>query len=165
MTAPRDAAARWRRAARALAPARALLAAAEISHPAAPAPVRIVNDTRPHTIEGRAFAALRFGARIADDTDGGPPRAELWMDNVGRPLTQWLDAARGAAGARARILQVSADPADPRAASVVEWEQTLALYDTRIDRARVTARLGYPSLRGRAAVVARHDPARSPGLF
>ncbi len=164
-TAPRGAAARWRRAARALAPARALVAAVEISHPLAPAPARAVNDTRAHILDGVAFPALRFGVRIADDREGQPPRAELWIDNVGRPLTQWIEAARGAAGARARILQASADPADPDAPSIVEWERTLELRDVRIDRARVTARLGAPSLRGRAAVIARHDPARSPGLF
>ena len=165
MTAPRDAAERWRRAARALAPARALVAAVEISHPLAPSPIRAVNDTRGHTVEGHSYAALRFGLRIADDRDGQTPRAEIWIDNVGRVLTQWIEAARGGAGATVRVLQLSADPASPALASIIEWEQSLELIEVRVDRTQARGRLGFPSLRGRQAVIARHDPDRSPGLF
>ena len=164
MTSRREAVARWRRAARALAPERALLHAVEITHPDAPAPARAVNDARGWTIEGNAYPALRFGLRIADDVEGRPPRAELWMDNVGAALTQWIERARGAAGARARMIQVSAVPGDDDSLEV-EWDQTLEVREVRVDRARVTARLGVPSLRGRRAVLARHDPDASPGLF
>lgn len=160
---PADAGARFRRAARALAPDRALVAAVELTHPAAPAPARAVADTAPREIEGATWPALRFGLRLADDSDDRPPRAEVWLDNVGRVLTDWIEASRGAAGAKARILQLSVDPAT--GAAEVEWEQTLAIQEVRVDRSRVVATLGVPSLRGRVSVIARHDPRRSPGLF
>ena len=163
MTSPVEAGARFRRAARALAPDRALIVAVELTHPAAPGPARAVADTAPRVIEGNSWPALRFGLRLADDADDRPPRAELQLDNVGRVLTDWIEASRGAAGAKARILQLSVDPATD--AAEVEWEQTLAIQEVRVDRSRVTAVLGVPSLRGRVSVVARHDPRRSPGLF
>ena len=155
--------ARFRRAARALAPDRALIAAVELTHPAAPGPARAVNDTAPRVIEGSLWPALRFGARLADDSGDRPPRAELWLDNVGAVLTGWIEASRGAAGASARVIQLSIDPATD--AVDIEWEQTLEVQQVTVDRSRVTAALGVPNLRGRASVVARHDPARSPGLF
>ena len=157
--------ARWRRAARALAPARALVWGLEITHPDVADPVRVVSDTRDHTAGGETWVSLRFGARLAADAPNAPPRAELWVDNVGAVVTDWVTAAGGGAGARARVVQLSADPADPAAASEIEWEQTLRVESMTIDRARVTARLGPPSARGRQAVTARHDPRRSPGLF
>ncbi len=162
---PATAAERWRRAARALAPARALVWGLEITHADVAAPVRIVSDTRDHTAGGVTWTRLRFGARLAADSADAPPRAELWVDNVGAVVTDWVTAAGGGAGARARVVQLSADPADPAAASEIEWEQTLRVESMTIDRARVTARLGPPSARGRQAVTARHDPRRSPGLF
>ena len=164
MTAPREASERWRRAARALAPTRVLLIALEITHPDAPGPIRVVNDVADREIEGKTYVALRFGARLASDTEGQPPRAELVLDNVGRVVTQWIEVARGGAGAVVRLIQVSVDPDDPASAEV-EWEQTLHVQSMQVDRAQVSARIGVPSLRGREAVIARHDPSRSPGLF
>ena len=162
--APADAGVRWLRAARALSPERALVMAIEITHPDAPYPVRAVNDTRRYLIEGNEYPPVRFGARLADDTEGQPPSAEIWIDNVGHVLTQWIDVTRGGVGAQIRLLEVSVDPADPGGGEV-EWEQRLEVRGVRAGRSRVTARIGVPSLRGRAAVIARHDPARSPGLF
>ena len=108
--------------------------------------------------------ALRFGLRLAADRDGRPPRAEMWIDNIGHTLTRWIERAQGGAGAAVRLLQFSIDAGDPSDAEV-EWTVSLAVHSMRVDRARVTAVLGPPSLRGHAAVVARHDPAHSPGLF
>ncbi len=162
--APAKAGARWRRAARALSPARALISAVEITHPDAAQPVRAVNDTQDHVIDGKVHAALRFDLRLADDVDGRPPRAELAIDNVGRAVTRWVEAARGGSGAAVRLMQISVDPAAPEGAEV-EWQVTLAVHAMRVNRSRVVAVLGPPSLRGRAAVISRYDPAHAPGLF
>ena len=142
------------------APERRLLTALEIRHPAVAAPVRVVNDTVERTIEGNRYVALRFDARLADDVEGQAPQAELAIDNVGHDLTQWVEAAGGGAGATVRVLQVL-DIDDPP----VEWELTMDLAGVQVDAERVTARLGFDPLLGRAAVTLRHDPQTSPGLF
>ena len=151
---------RYRRALREAAPADRLLTALEISHPAIAQPVRVINDTIGRAIEGNDYVALRFDARLADDIAGQAPQAELAIDNVGRALTQWIEATGGGAGASVRVMQVL-DIDDPP----VEWEVTLDVAGMAVDQERVTARLGFDPLLGRAAVTLRHDPQTSPGLF
>ena len=151
---------RFARALRESAPERRLLTALEIAHPAIADPVRVVNDTIERTIEGNRYVALRFDARLADDVDGQAPQAELAIDNVGRALTQWVEATGGGVGATVRVMQVL-DIDDPP----VEWEVTLDVAGMAVDQERVTARLGFDPLLGRSAVTLRHDPQTSPGLF
>ena len=154
------AAARYARSLRESAPERALLTALEIGHPAVAEPVRVINDTVGRRIEGHDYVALRFDARLADDVDGQVPQAELAVDNVGRALTQWIEATGGGIGATVRVMLVL-DIDDPP----VEWEVTLDVAGMAVDQERVTARLGFDPLLGRAAVALRHDPQTSPGLF
>ena len=142
------------------APADALLTALEIEHPAAAEPVRVINDTVGRRIEGHDYVALRFDARLSDDVGGQAPQAELAVDNVGRALTQWIEATGGGIGATVRVMLVL-DIEDPP----VEWEVTLDVAGMAVDQERVTARLGFDPLLGRAAVALRHDPQTSPGLF
>ena len=142
------------------APADRLLIALEIVHPAVAQPVRVVNDTEGRTIEGNAYVALRFDARLADDIAGQAPQAELAIDNVGRALTQWIEATGGGVGATVRVMLVLSLPDPP-----VEWEVTLDVAQMTVDQERVTARLGFDPLLGRNAVTLRHDPQTSPGLF
>jgi len=142
------------------APERGLLIALEIRHPAVAEPVRVINDTVERVIEGELFVPLRFDARLADDVDGQAPQAELAIDNVGRALTQWVEAAGGGTGAAVRFMQII-DIDDPP----VEWELTMDVAGMEIDSERITARLGFDPLLGRAAVTLRHDPQTSPGLF
>ncbi len=142
------------------APEHRLLTALEIRHPAVAAPVRVINDSEERRIEGSRYIALRFDARLADDVEGQAPQAELAIDNVGRDLTQWIEAAGGGTGATVRVMQVLDIP-DPE----VEWELTMDVAGMQLDAERVTARLGFDPLLGRAAVTLRHDPQTSPGLF
>ncbi len=148
---------RYDRALRASSPLDRVLTALEIRHPAIVEPVRVVNDADDHTIEGERYVGLRFGARFADDVEGREPRAELVIDNVGRELTQWIEAAQGGVGATVRVMQV--------VDGIPEWEMTMDVAHIRLDQERVTARLGFDPLLGRAAVTLRHDPQTSPGLF
>ncbi len=149
----------WSRALRASAPDAAVLTALEVSHPDLAAPVRVVNDSRDHTLGGEAYTALRFEARLTDDTEGRAPRAELSIDNVGRDLMQWIEAAGGGVGATVRAMQFLAGESAP------DWEMTLDVASVRADQERVTVQLGFDPLLGRSAVALRHDPQTSPGLF
>ena len=159
MTAPRDADARWRRAVASLAPDVLLVEAAEITHPDVPDPIRIVNDVAEQVIEGHRYAPLRWRSRLVSDVEGEVPRAEIELDNVGTPLTEWVHAAEGGAGARLRVMGVSLGTPPE-----VEWELALRVHSVTLDPDRVRARLGYLRVRDLPAVVARHDSTRSPGI-
>ena len=160
MPAPRDADARWRRAAASLSPDLVLVAAMEITHPSIDDPIRAVNDGEQRTIEGEIYAPLRFGARLVSDVEGEVPRAEITMDNVGYELTRWLHATDGGSGARVRFMEVSIG-----AAVQVEWELSLRTHSMHAGERIVRAVIGFPRLHDLPAVVVRHDQARSPGLF
>ena len=145
--------------------------ALEIHHPALPEPVRVVNaaadpEVLPKSIviEGETYAALRFEGRLAGDTAGEQPRAELSLDNVGRELMAWVEAAEGGVGATARVLILlmrDADGTDVR----IERELLYDVLQVRADQEKLVVGLGFDPLLDRAAVTLRHDPQTSPGLF
>ena len=151
---------RYARAIRAAAPEDVLLIALEISHPKISDPVRVVNNPVNQIIEGNTYVGLRFSARLADDIEGRAPEAELVIDNVGRDMMQWIEAADGGAGATVRIMQVLAGPP-----TAPESEMTLDVARVRADQERIVVGLGFDPLLGRGAVQLRHDPQTSPGLF
>ena len=150
---------RFERALRATSPADRLLVALEIRHPAVSQPVRVVNDTCDQSLEGHRFVALRFDMRLADDVEGRTPQAQVTIDNVGRELTGWLEAADGGVGATVRVMIFTDGAGEP------EWEVTMDVAQVRLDQEQIIARLGYDPLLGRRAVTFRHDPETSPGLF
>ena len=160
MAGPRDAAARWRRAAASLSPDLALIAALEIRHPDVPEPVRVVNDLVERVIEGARYTPLRWEPRLVSDVEGEAPHAEIEMDNVGAPLTGWVHASRGGSGATVRVLDVSVGD-EVR----VEWELTLRVHSVTIEQQRVRARLGYVRLSDRPVASQRLDESHAPGLF
>lgn len=148
-------------ASRAGTPDALVVTAVEITHPDVTAPIRVVNDTKNHTIASNNFVAARFRARLADDADGQAPRAELVIDNVGEELTEWVESSDGGNGAVVKLMQV----VDNRWGSVVEWSVELDVVGMRVTTQSVTARLGFDPMLHRPAVQIRHDPAHSPGLF
>lgn len=168
MTAPRGASAAWRKAARALAGDALLVAGVEITHPALPAPFRAVRDVRPWTIDGAQWPPVAFDPALASDQDGRPPTGQIAVDNVGHVATEWVERANAAGLDRAalRIVGIRIDASDPPAA-VIEWEQRYGVRSIAIPAPgqRIVAQIGVQMQGGRPAVVARHDPARSPGLF
>lgn len=149
---------RYRVQQRALSP-ETLLTGLEITHPSSPTPIRVVNDAVNRVIGGDTYVALRFEARLVDDQEGRPPRAEISMDNVGAPMTKWIELTQGGAGAAVRAFQIFPGAAAP------EWEVTVDVASVRATQTAVTATLGYEPLLGRRAVVWRHDAQTTPGLF
>ena len=150
------------RAAAELAPEDVLLDALEIRHPAIAAPVRVVNDTTNLELEGETWQAVAFEPRAVSDVEGRVPSAELRVDNVGRPLMEWIEAARGGGGATVRMMRVLVRGGG---APAVEWEVTTDVLSIRADQRHVIVRLGYDLLLQRPAVSMRFDPATAPGLF
>lgn len=130
--------------------------------------VRVVQDTVDHKIAldggaAQTFQALRFTGEIPQDAEGEVPAARLRIDNVGRPLTDWIERTYGGRGATARLLVVQR----PSGAGNSE-----VLYDVKLRTGRiaigsedVTCALTNTAIYGRPAVKVRHDVATSPGLY
>ena len=151
-------------ASRAGTPETPVLTALEIAHPDVAAPIRVINDTHAHRIDGNQFVAARFSARLADDADGQAPQAELVIDNVGNMLTRWVELSDGGNGATVKLMQVVGNYVGWSEAQV-EWSVELDVVGMRVSTQSVTARLGFDPMLHRPAVQIRHDPDHSPGLF
>lgn len=132
----------------------------EITHPDLSAPIRVVQDTENIVSNGELFVAFDFRIDLPDDMEKQTPRASLGMDNVGRELTQWLEASDGGEGAQVRVMQVMRDDPD-----VIEWEATLDLSNVEMDLQAVNGLLGFEDLLNRPGVLLRYDPRTAPGLF
>ena len=136
-----------------------MITAIEISHPATPAPVRLVNDTVNAEIGGHTFIASRFEAKLGDDVERKAVRAEIAIVNVGRQINEWVELTGGGAGGTVRIVQALAGSGD------VEWEITMDLAGMEQTSDIVKATLGFDPLLGLASVAVRYDPQTAPGLF
>ncbi len=101
---------RYERAVRAVSPEHAVLTGVEVTHPNMTAPIRVINDTQQHVIGGQTFYPLRFEPVFPGEGGDEEPVAKVRLDNVGRLLTQWIDASNGGHGARARFFQITAEP-------------------------------------------------------
>ena len=132
----------------------------EITHPQLAVPVRVVNDNQDLVSNGNTFTAMAFRISLPDDVAQQMPRAQLAIDNVGRELTQWLEASNGGQGAQVRVMQVMRDTPN-----VIEADYTLDLLNVKQTVFEVTADLGYEDTLGRPALVATYRPENTPGLF
>lgn len=132
----------------------------EITHPQLAVPVRVVNDNQDLVSNGNTFTAMAFRISLPDDVAQQMPRAQLAIDNIGRELTQWLEASNGGQGAQVRVMQVMRDTPN-----VIEADYTLDLLNVKQTVFEVTADLGYEDTLGRPALVATYRPENTPGLF
>ena len=150
--------ARYRRAVRSVDPGDLVLTALELTHPVAAEPVRVVNDTEERTIEGNSYVGLPFGVQWPAQGQARPA-ARIWVDNVGRDLTQWIEASQGFLAGRVRVMQVLAETGD------VEQEITLDASGATVEQDVVTFDLGIDAVLDAPVVALVHDPESSPGLF
>ncbi len=138
--------------------------ALEIEHPDITEPARIVADTAEHTVEGNRYIPLAFHARVPQSREGEVRNAVLRIDNVGEELMEWVDASDGGRGASMRVLRLIPPVADGDE-SVVAWEVEMSVGVAEVTNEYVTVSLTDEPIFGRPAVIMRHDPATSPGLF
>ena len=136
--------------------------AIEISHPSITDNVRAVGDSEGVTLEGNAYPALGFRARLPQDQEGEIRQAGLEIDNVGRELVQWVEASEGGRGAIIRVMEIVVDSA--RDARIV-WEMTMDVGTARLVNEKLSVVLVDEGSSQAPAVKLRHDPVESPGLF
>lgn len=132
----------------------------EIDHADLATPVRVVNDTQDIIHNSDTFTALAFRVTLPDDLQQGLPRAQIALDNIGRELTQWLEASGGGQGATVRFIQVLRSDPD-----TVEWEITMDLTNVGMDMMQVTGVLGFSDLVNQPGVPLTYRPDTAPGLF
>lgn len=90
------------------------LALLTITHPSLAAPIRLVNDavsaTGATTIVrgGQTYVAYPFDLILPSDTDDGPPRARLTVDNVAREIVQLVRSAAPAPQVTMDIINAAA---------------------------------------------------------
>ena len=136
--------------------------ALEISHPSITDNVLAVGDSEGVTLEGNAYPALGFQARLPQDKEGEVRQAGLEIDNVGRELVEWVEASEGGRGAVIRIMEIVVDSA--RDARIV-WEMSLDVGTTRLSNEKLSVVLVDEGASMSQAIKLRHDPVESPGLF
>lgn len=132
----------------------------EISRPSAPAPLRLVNDTRNLTTLGYEWIALPFSITLPNDKAKEVPRARLQMDNVGREITADLEGLLPGEALKATITMVHrSTPA------VIDFQFAAPLSGVRVDATTVSATMGRDDIMRMSAVLLRFDPATAPALF
>ena len=159
-TTPFGAGAEYREAAIGLAPAARIVTCIEIAHPAAAAPIRLVDDGEDAVIGGVAYRAARFEAVTAGDGGERAPRGQVAIGNVGREVSRWIEDADGGAGGQARVFEALVRDG----AGALEWELTMDIASISVED-NVVLGLGFDPLLGRPAVAMRYDPQTAPGLF
>ena len=148
----------YRRAAAAVDPDDDVLEALVLVHPAAPAPVRLVNAGEDHTIGGETYTGLRMALTWPDESEDRLPRARIVLDNVGRLITQWIETTRGLVGGRVTFQRALAST------GVVEQSLTLDVGGATVDSSTISIQLGHGLTLSDRAVGVRHTPTTSPGL-
>ena len=137
--------------------------AIEISHPSVTDNVLAVGDSEGVTLEGNAYPALGFRARLPQEKEGEIRQAGLEIDNVGRKLVEWVEASEGGRGAIIRVMEIVVDSS--RDAQVV-WEMTMDVGTAiRLVNEKLSVVLVDEGSSMSPAIKLRHDPVESPGLF
>lgn len=106
------------------------------------------------------YIACAFRISLPDDIAQQVPRARLAIDNVGKELTQWLDASNGGRGSTVRVMQVMPDAPD-----VLESDVTLDLVNVRQTMLQITGELGYQNVLNLPASGINYRPDNTPPLF
>lgn len=132
----------------------------EITHAQLSEPIRVVRDTEDLVSNGELFQKCWFEVVWPEDVENRSPRAPLRVDNVGKELTEWLDASAGGRGAQVQVMLVMRDTPD-----VIEDEALCDLLRVRQDGAFVLGEIGYEDVMNLPGLGVTHRPDVSPGLF
>jgi len=131
-----------------------------ITAPSLPAPLRIVNDTQDWVSQGVEYLGVPFSFKLPEDTRGQSPRAQLVLDNVGRGISEDLEALAPNELMMARLMV--SDRAQP---SIYEKDYYLPVTKVTVAGATASAQCGVDFLMRQQAVRLRANPFTLPGIF
>lgn len=131
-----------------------------VTAPSLPAPLRIVNDTQDWVSQGVEYLGVPFSFKLPDDTRGQSPRAQLVLDNVGRGISEDLEALAPNELMMARFML--SDRADP---NVYERDYYIPVTSILVAGATASAQCGVDHLMRQQAVRLRANPFTLPGIF
>ena len=137
--------------------------AIEIAHPDVTDNIRVIADTQDAEIEGNTYTALAFRARLPQQREGEVLAASVEVDNIGREMTQWVEASGGGRGATMRVMEVGFDTSGT---AEIVWEVSgLDVGQAQLTNESFSISLTDISAAQSNAVKLRHDASESPGLF
>lgn len=132
----------------------------EITHPQLSQPIRVVNDNQDLVSQGNTYTAFAFRISLPDDISKQMPSVPLMIDNIGREMTQWLEASSGGKGAQVTIKQVMRNAPD-----VIEMSYTFTLLHVAQNMLTITGQLGYENLLNQPCLTATYTPDTAPAIF
>lgn len=132
----------------------------EISHPSFSQTLCLANDTQDWTSQGVLYTGYPFELQLPNDSQGETPQAQLVIDNLGGEMLDELEAMPPGQPVMAKIIVTDRSTPDVHEITITEPVNTVAA-----DAATVTCTVGLDYLMRRSAVLLRHDPSTSPGIF
>ena len=159
----------------------AAIYAIEIVHASVPDSPKFVNDAVGHRINGDLYLPVIFRPIPPSSRPGQPRRSSMSLDNVGRPLMEWIEDTNGGRGAKVRMMRIVSPVLDTATfsvvtvsgidikvfdgVSIVTWEATFNMALGAIRNQAVAFEISDVGLDGRPAILRRFDPDTYPGLY
>lgn len=157
---PRNYSTTWNRTTNAVSADEFPLVLLQIDHADLITPIRVVNDRTDVTSNGNLYQAYAFNITLPDDPETGIGKAKLTLDNVGKELVTWLEAANFSNPVTVTISQILRS-----APNNVEWSVTMDLQNISVDQLTVSGELGFGSFLDVPGVAVVYNKQTAPGLF
>ena len=137
----------------------AFLILLELTNPGLSQPIRVTSNSVDTVHNGDTYVAFPFEIELPDDTDEGPPTAQLRIDNVSREIVQAIRTVQTAVDVDIKIV-LGSDP-DTVEAEFADFQ----LRDVKYDALVVEGSLNIETFAQEPFPAGKFDPARFPGLF
>lgn len=141
----------------------------EISHATdLPVPIRVVNNTKPVTLNGTSgedYLAFAFELTLPDQLEDSPPTARLRIDNVSREIGDGVRAITTPATVRILVVRVIDASTDPVLVEVEVEFPAFRLTNVTVDALTVDGQLIMEDLIREPFPAYVFSPAEFPGLI
>ncbi|KKW67389.1 hypothetical protein AAV94_11150 [Lampropedia cohaerens] len=137
-----------------------VLVLVEITHPQFSEPLRLANDTQNWVSRGITYVGYPFEVQLPNDAQGETPQARIVIDNLGGDMLAELESWQPGEPIMCKLIVTDRSSPDVHEITITE-----PLNVVSADAATVTCSIGLDYLLRRSAVLLRHDPATSPGIF
>lgn len=132
----------------------------EITNPSFAAPKRIANDAVDWVSQGETYTGINFGFKLPDDVQGGSPRMQLSLANMGAVDTSDFESIPPGTRTMAKLIII--DRAQPDVHEHVYW---LPITNVTCTPSEVSATAGVDEAMRQAACRQVANPHTLPGIF